>query len=69
MPKKNTTRKNGQGKLKLTKQQEQELAALDELPEPVTEMAKALDEAARKLILSGEHHRSGHIVREIMGRR
>jgi hypothetical protein len=64
MRKKKNTRKNGKGKL--TKRQERELAALDAMPEPVTEMAREMRELHRKLILSGEHHRSGHIFREIL---
>lgn len=65
MPKKKTN-KNGQGKL--TKRQERELAMLDALPKPVTEMAKAIHKAQRELILSGEHHRSRskQIHREIL---
>lgn len=65
MPKK--INKNGGGKL--TKQQERELAQLDAMPEPVTEMAKTMRANRRKLILSGEHHRSEHIIREIRERR
>ena len=64
MLKKKNARKNG--KNRLTKEQQALLAKLDALPEPVTELAKAMREGAREIIISGEYRRSAQIEREIL---
>lgn len=64
MPKKKSSR-NGKGKL--TKEQEKELAAL---PEPHTELGKIFIEARREFILSGQQPLTRkQIQREVLERR
>ena len=65
---KKRTNKNGakNGAQRLSKEQQRLLAKLDALPEPVTEMAKAMRDGAREIVLSGEYRHSEKIIREIM---